>query len=116
MRDVAAQEPWAAKLANAAAARTPSKNAGWYYSLLKPYCARVDVWRTVYHHPLARGADAIVEWFKGSGLRPFLTPLEEGERNAYLDHYRASVARVYPAQPDGTVLLPFPGLFVVATR
>ena len=116
MREVAAQGPWAAKLANAAASRTPSKNADWYYSLLKPYCARVDVWRTVYHHPLAGGADAIVEWFKGSGLLPFLTPLEEDERSAYLDRYRANVARAYPAQPDGTVLLPFPRLFLVATR
>jgi trans-aconitate 2-methyltransferase len=116
MREVAVQGPWAAKLANAAASRTPSKNAGWYYSLLKPYCARVDVWRTVYHHPLAGGADAIVEWFKGSGLLPFLTPLEEDERSAYLDRYRASVARAYPAQPDGTVLLPFPRLFIAATR
>ena len=116
MREVAVQGPWAAKLANAAASRTPSKNAGWYYSLLKPYCARVDVWRTVYHHPLAGGADAIVEWFKGSGLLPFLTPLEEDERSAYLDRHRASVARAYPAQPDGTVLLPFPRLFIAATR
>ena len=93
-----------------------AQNAGWYYSLLKPHCARVDIWRTVYHHPLAGGADGIVEWFKGSGLLPFLTPLEEDERRAYLDRYRASVARAYPAQPDGTVLLPFPRLFIAATR
>jgi trans-aconitate 2-methyltransferase len=116
MRDVAAQGPWAAKLASAAASRTAVRNAGWYYRLLKPHCSRVDVWRTVYHHPLAGGADGIVEWFKGSGLLPFLSPLAEDEQSAYLDRYRASVARAYPAQPDGTVLLPFPRLFVVATR
>ncbi len=116
MREVAADGRWAGKLADAAGARTMMESASWYYGLLRPHCARVEVWRTIYHHPLAGGADAVVEWFKGSGLRPFLTPLDAAERAAYLDRYRAGVAGVYPALPDGTVLLPFPRLFIVATR
>ena len=52
---------------------TPSvAHASDYYSMLQPHCARVDVKRTTYHHPLAGGASGVVEWFKGSGLRPFL--------------------------------------------
>ena len=62
------------------------------------------------------GIDSIVEWFKGSGLRPFLAPLDEGERTEYLLRYRAALANAYPVQPDGSVLLPFPRLFLVATR
>jgi len=115
MREVAQQGPWADKLADAAAERTVIASPRCYYALLKPHCARVDVWRTTYHHPLA-GADGIVEWFKGSGLRPFLARLAEAERAAYLDRYRSEVARAYPAMPDGSVLLPFPRLFIVATR
>jgi trans-aconitate 2-methyltransferase len=57
-----------------------------------------------------------VEWFKGSGLLPFLTPLGEAEQRAFLDCYHAAVARAYPALRDGTVLLPFSRLFIVATR
>jgi trans-aconitate 2-methyltransferase len=57
-----------------------------------------------------------VEWFKGSGLRPFLEPLDVVSRAAYLDRYMAAVARAYPALPDGSVLLPFPRVFVVAIR
>lgn len=90
--------------------------ADWYYALLKPLCARVDVWRTVYHHPLAGGADAVVEWFKGSALRPFLAELDDSEQGVFLARYRDAIARAYPAQADGTVLLPFPRLFIVATR
>ena len=116
MREVAADGPWAGKLAGVAAARAPLGDPAWYYRLLRPHCAAVDVWRTTYHHPLAGGADAVVEWFKGSGLRPFLEPLDTPARAAYLARYRDAVARSYPASPDGTVLLPFPRLFFVAVR
>ncbi|MCG5239889.1 trans-aconitate 2-methyltransferase [Azospirillum doebereinerae] len=116
MREVAADGPWAAKLADARRARADRHGAEWYYRTLRECGASVDVWRTVYFHPLAGGAGAVVEWFKGTGLRPFLDPLDEAGRAAYLARYEAAVARAYPALPDGTVLLPFPRLFFVATR
>jgi trans-aconitate 2-methyltransferase len=78
--------------------------------------ARVDVWRTTYHHALPGGPGAVVEWFKGSGLRPFLAPLTADEQAAYLADYTARIALAYPAMADDTVLLPFPRLFIVATR
>ncbi len=116
MRELAADGPWAAKLATAAGMRAGMGTADWYYGLLRPHCARVDVWRTTYHHSLPGGADAVVEWFKGSGLRPFLAPLDASEQGAFLAEYRNRVARAYPALADGTVLLPFPRLFLVGTR
>ena len=116
MREIAVDGPWADKLVFATATRTPMAGADWYYGVLRPCCARVDVWQTTYHHPLAGGPGAVVEWFKGSGLRPFLDPLADDERVAYLDRYTAAIEQAYPALPDGTVLLPFPRLFIVATR
>ena len=115
MREVAADGPWAAKLADAAKARAERRSADWYFGLLRREAARVDIWRTVYFHPL-KGADAIVEWVKGTGLRPFVDPLDADEREAYLARYEAAIAAAYPAEADGTVLLPFPRLFFVATR
>jgi trans-aconitate 2-methyltransferase len=114
MREIAAEGPWAARLKGVE--RTMRHDASWYYALLKPLCSRVDVWRTVYHHPLAGGAAAVVEWFKGSALRPFLAALGEEERDVFLARYQEAVERAYPALADGTVLLPFPRVFAVATR
>jgi trans-aconitate 2-methyltransferase len=117
MRQIAADGAWAGKLAGATAARAVRQGADWYYCTLKEAgAAAADVWRTTYHHPLAGGAGAVVEWFKGTGLRPFLDPLDPAERAAYLARYQAAIAEAYPALPDGTVLLPFPRLFFVATR
>jgi trans-aconitate 2-methyltransferase len=116
MREIAVDGPWAGKLAAAASKRTRMASADWYYGILQGCCSRVDVWRTIYHHPLAGGAAAVVEWFKGSGLRPFLEPLDEQERAAYLERYTVAIRDAYPALTSGAVLLPFPRLFIVATR
>jgi trans-aconitate 2-methyltransferase len=115
MGEVASRGPWAAKFRDAAAARTERHPADWYFRLVRPHAAHVDVWRTTYFHPLA-GARAIVEWLKGTGLRPFLDPLDESEREAFLARYEEAIAKAYPAEADGTVLLPFPRLLVVAAR
>jgi trans-aconitate 2-methyltransferase len=116
MRQVAASGPWAAKLSRATAARAPRLSAAWYYAMLLPHASRVDVWTTTYHHVLTGGTDAVVEWFKGSGLRPFLAPLDPAETDRFLTEYRAALVDAYPPLADGSVLLPFPRLFIVATR
>ncbi|MRT00526.1 trans-aconitate 2-methyltransferase [Ralstonia pickettii] len=114
MREVAADGPWAGKLKGVE--RTERFDPRRYYAMLSPLCSRVDVWRTTYYHPLRGGADAVVEWLKGTGLRPFLAALNEAERPVFLARYRDAIAAAYPALDDGTVLLPFPRLFIVATR
>ena len=114
IREVAAQAPWAARLADVE--RVPLDSVNGYYASLKPHCRRVDVWRTTYHHVLAGGAQAVVEWFKASALRPYLQRLDAAEQAEFLERYAAEVAKAYPALADGAVLLPFPRLFFVATR
>ncbi len=116
MREAAAAPRWRERIAAAGGQRGAMLDPAGYYRALRPHCRRVDVWRTVYTHVLPGGADAVVAWFKGSGLLPYLAPLEDGERAAFLDMYREGVAAAYPAEADGAVLLPFPRLFVIATK
>lgn len=116
MREIAMDSRWATKLVSALQTRAPRHHAEWYFDQLHAHCSKLDIWCTTYYHVLAGGAPAIVEWFKGSGLRPFLTALSDDEQVAYLDRYTRALADVYPTLPDGKVLLPFPRLFVVATR
>jgi len=115
MRDVAREGAWAKKLRGAIALRDPLPPPGVYYDRLKAHAARVDVWHVVYNFALD-GAEAITEWVKGTGLRPFLDPLTPKERVAYLADYTARVAKAYPERVDGKVLLGFPRLFLMATR
>lgn len=112
-RDIAAKGRWASKIKGV---RHPERHAAtWYYALIKPLCTHVDVWRTTYFHPL-RDHQAIVEWFKGSALRPYLAPLSPEERQEFLADYQQAITLEYPPLEGGTVLLPFPRLFLVATR
>ena len=92
-----------------------SHEPSFYYDLLAPLAERVDVWLTEYQHVMPN-ADAIVEWYKGSGMRPFLEALAtDSEREKFLTDYSKRIRAAYPVRPDGTVLFPFRRLFVVAT-
>jgi trans-aconitate 2-methyltransferase len=86
-----------------------------YYDLLAPLSARINIWHTIYYHVLADAA-AIVEWVKGTGLRPYLDPLNGAEREGFLADYLQRIERAYRPLADGKVLLRFPRLFIVATR
>ena len=107
--------PYADKLARASQARDMLPEPADYYAALKPLCAKFDVWHSIYNHPLD-GISGIVEWLKGTGLRPFLEPLTPEEQSDYLQRYMAQLARAYPLQADGRVLLRFPRLFMVAVK
>jgi len=113
MRETAAEMPFADKLKGAA--REPLPPVSFYYDLLSPYCDRLDIWHTIYNHPLA-DAEAIVEWVKSTGLKPFLDPLDADERKLFLDRYTARIAKAYPRTANGKVLLRFPRIFIVARR
>ena len=86
-----------------------------YIEALSPLAAKVDVWHTIYNHPMA-DAQAIVEWVRGTGLRPYLAAAGMEHEAAFLSDYTARIDRAYPPLVDGRRLLRFPRLFVVAIR
>lgn len=96
-------------------ALTPVSSPAFYYDLLAPRARSVDIWRTTYEHVMPDAA-AIVEWVKGTGLRPYLDALSPPEKASFLAEYRAALERAYPARADGKRLFSFPRLFIVAVR
>jgi len=115
MREVAQLEPWREMLAETAGVRDNLPSPGVYYDALGALCTRLEIWHTIYNHVLD-DATAIVEWVKGTGLRPFVDPLDPPERKAYLAEYTARIKASYLPQADGKVLLRFPRIFIVAVR
>ena len=63
-----------------------------------------------------KDAESIVEWVKGTGLRPYLTAVGEENREAFLADYTRRITAAYPPMADGRLLLRFPRLFVVAVK
>ena len=111
--EVAATGPWAPHLANAGFARglLPTGN---YYDILRPAAARLDMWETTFLHVL-QGENAVTEWAAGSSLRPFLDALPADLKQPFRDAYSEALRPHYPRRTDGTTLLPFKRLFIVAT-
>ncbi|NGO71494.1 trans-aconitate 2-methyltransferase [Streptomyces boncukensis] len=95
------------------AVRTPSEYAE---RLLALDCA-VDAWETTYIH-LLTGEDPVLDWVKGTALRPVLTLLDDdpGARDAFLSEYAEALREAYPQGPDGRTPFPFRRVFAVAER
>jgi trans-aconitate 2-methyltransferase len=115
MRDTASLDPFAGAIGDVETLRSAILPLSRYYDLLAPQAAQVDVWHTIYQHPMASPA-AIVEWVSSTGLKPFVERLPENLRPAYLAEYERRIARDYPPRADGKLLLAFPRLFLVAQR
>ncbi len=115
MRLIAADGPWADRLVPIAKTRAVIANYSDYYRWLRPLSATLDIWQTAYIHPL-EGVEAIVDWFRGSALRPFLAPLAPAECEIFLARYRSGLSESYEAEPDGRVLFVYPRLFLLARK
>jgi len=109
-----ADGPWAERLAGMERG-TEVHDPSWYVLALSRHgFVDVDAWETTYIHMLS-GADPVLEWMKGTALRPVLARLTEAERPRFLDALAARLRDAYPAHSCGT-LLPFRRIFFVATR
>jgi trans-aconitate 2-methyltransferase len=113
LRELAGSGRWRPLLADVQLNRQ-AEDPGQYLDLLAKAGCEVDAWETTYLHVL-HGADPVVDWYKGTGLRPALAALPASQVTEFLADYGVRVREAYPAAPYGTVL-PFRRVFVVARR
>ena len=119
MREVAARQPRAAELAPALDRLTHIATPHAYLRAFAEQGLEPDVWETTYEHVLdPEGAQRspVLEWVRGTGLRPVLDVLTgEEERQAFLDAYTAALDAAYPREPHG-VVLGFSRIFAVGRK
>lgn len=112
LRDLRLSPRWRERVGDGADRHLAVREPGAYLDLLGELGCTLDVWETTYRHVLP-GDDAVLEWMKGTGLRPVLDRLDEAESAEFLDEYAVLLREEFPRRPWGTVL-PFRRIFVVA--
>ena len=117
IREVRRRDHWAAQpsLALLPERTHSSSSAVTYTDRLANIGYEVDAWETTYVHIL-NGVDPILEWVKGTGLRPVLNALpDDASRAEFCAELAPLLREAYPTRPYGTPF-PFRRVFVVARR
>ena len=114
LRSLAESRRWASSLTGIVprqdAVGTPEQYAG----ILLAAGLAVDAWETTYVHVL-QGRDPVLEWLRGSALRPVMTALPADSYALFEQELAEQLRNAYPATPGGT-LFPFRRIFAVAHR
>ncbi len=113
VKEMAGSPRWRAPLADAALGRQAGDPAEYVALLARPGF-EVDAWETSYLHIL-HGENPVLEWTKGSTLRPVLSALDAEQADAFLREYGERVRDAYPPHSFGTVF-PFRRVFAVVHR
>ncbi|MFG2023136.1 trans-aconitate 2-methyltransferase [Streptomyces sp. NPDC048825] len=113
MRELAHSARWKDRLAGTLRHDGAVHEPADYLQALTGLGCEADVWETTYLH-LLTGEDPVLDWVKGTSLRPILTELGDGAE-AFVAEYRAALRTAYPAGEQGTVF-PFRRLFAVARK
>lgn len=117
IRELVGEHPRAAELGRTL--RTdPVLDPTGYADLLAAHCDHVDVWETTYLQlldPAATQGNPVLEWVRGTALRPILAQLDRGESEDFLAELDTRLARAYPRRAYG-VPFPFRRIFAVGTR
>ena len=111
MRELAESPAWHDALAGVLRHDDAVDDATGYARLLLDSGWSADAWETTYVHVLP-GEDAVLDWVRGTGLRPVLGALEPAAAADFEAEYAALLRRAYPRRPEGT-LFPFRRVFCV---
>ena len=114
MRDLAASPRWRTRLdgvlRHAGAVGEPAE----YHELFLRAGTCVEVWETSYNQ-LLQGANPVLAWMRGTGLRPVLAALGPRDSQEFEQEYAALLRQAYPAGEYGTVF-PFRRIFMVGEK
>ncbi|MCW2541807.1 MAG: Trans-aconitate 2-methyltransferase [Frankiales bacterium] len=114
MRELAESPTWRPQLGSVLRHADAVAEPDQYLDLLSAAGLATTAWQTSYLHVLS-GPDPVLEWVRGTGLRPVLQKLSTEDAQAFTSEYAAQLRLAYPARPYGTVFA-FLRTFVVAQK
>ncbi|NGO10863.1 trans-aconitate 2-methyltransferase [Streptomyces sp. HC44] len=116
LRELATSARWKGRLGGVLRREDSVHAPAVYLDRLTRLGCEADVWETTYMQ-LLQGPDPVLDWAKGTALRPVLTALstDPDAREAFITEYRDLLRAAYPSAPYGTIL-PFRRLFAVARK
>lgn len=86
-----------------------------YYDILDEISTDFSMWTTTYFHRM-KSHNNIMEWYRGTGLRPYLAVLNESDRIKFEKDILEEVVKAYPKQKNGEIIFKFPRFFFIARK
>lgn len=114
MRELAASGRWRKQLDGVLRHRDAVGEPAEYQELFLRAGVQAEVWETTYLH-LLQGQDPVLDWVRGTGLRPVLAALGPDESEHFEKEYATLLAQAYPPGGHGTVF-PFRRIFMVGEK
>lgn len=108
-----ASERWRSKFTDPRIYHTLSD--GEYFDILSDLTSDFEMWRTVYFHRMP-SIESIIEWYKATGLKPYLEVISEEDANELIREISAKLEAEYPKQENGEIIFRFPRLFFTAKK
>lgn len=91
------------------------KFSEYYYDVLAEISHSFDMWQTTYFHKM-KSYESILEWYRGTGLRPYLAELNENQKAEFENEILNRIMQEYPMQVNGDIIFKFPRLFFIAIK
>lgn len=113
MQAMAASDRWSGILSSGR--RYNNLTEGEYFDLLSELTNDFRIWETTYYY-IMPSYESIAEWYKGTGMRPYLKQLPEEDRGEYIEDFVKRIKEIYSVQKNGSIILKYPRLFFTAKK
>lgn len=112
INELADSEKWHSKLTKR---KYNNLTATEYFDVLSSVSSNFDIWEITYYHHMP-DYKSIIEWYKGTGLHPYLEQLTDEDRKEFIADVYTKLKVRYQLQKNGEIMFRFPRLFFIAGK